>query len=120
MKKKPTYAQLKRKLDKVFSAYIRKRDAEMPCISCGKYVDSKDAGHYHSRRILSTRWDPINVNGQCRNCNRFLEGMKDDYRQGIIDKYGEMELLKLNDRAKIQVKLNAEDLNGKIKFWEAQ
>ncbi|MFK2167960.1 recombinase, partial [Bacteroides fragilis] len=55
VKKKP---DLKAKLDKVFSLYIRLRDSKpfnyrfFKCISCGeiKPFEQADCGHFHSRR----------------------------------------------------------------------
>lgn len=71
VKKKP---DLKAKLDKEFSLYIRLRDC-MPggafrCISCGqiKPFDQADCGHYFSRTHLATRFDEKNCHAECRHC----------------------------------------------------
>ena len=62
------------KLDKVFSAYIRLRDA-MPsgyfkCISCGqiKPFEQADCGHFFSRRHHSVRFDEDDCHAECRHC----------------------------------------------------
>lgn len=101
-KKKP---DLKTKLDRVFSLYIRKRDSKpfdgeyFQCISCRriKPYDQADCGHYINRSIMATRYDEINCNAQCRKCNRFTEGNIQDYRKGLIRKYGigRVEMLEL-------------------------
>lgn len=89
---------LKAKLDRVFSVYIRMRDADengyIRCISCGKAVHWKDAdaGHYVNRRHMSLRWDEKNVNAQCRSCNRFDEGNMLGYTEGLQRKYGSQVL----------------------------
>lgn len=57
-------------LDRVFSTMIRERDAELGCITCGR-TGQMDAGHFRPRGKLGTRWNPMNVNGQCLKCNRF-------------------------------------------------
>lgn len=57
-------------LDRVFSKMIRERDAELGCITCGR-TGQMDAGHFRPRGLMSTRWNPMNVNGQCLKCNRF-------------------------------------------------
>ena len=81
-------------LDRIFSEYIRRRDADengyIKCISCGHIVrwENSDAGHYYNRSINSLRYDEKNVNAQCRHCNRFLEGNIQGYRKGLIKKYG--------------------------------
>lgn len=85
---------LKEKLDRVFSEYIRRRDADengyIRCISCGKIVYWKDAdaGHFVNRRHMSLRYDEKNVNAQCRSCNRFDEGNPIGYAEGLKRKYG--------------------------------
>lgn len=92
VKKKPDY---KRKLDEVFSKYIRLRDC-MPngyfrCISCGqmKPFEQADAGHYFSRTHLSTRFDETNVNAECKYCNRFKADHLVGYRRNLIAKVGQ-------------------------------
>lgn len=75
-------------LDKVFSEFIRRRDAGV-CITCGKKQDWKrcDAGHYIRRGIMQFRWNERNVHAQCKKCNSWGEGEKDIYRQKLIQKY---------------------------------
>lgn len=83
------------KLDKVFSEFIRLRDANPQgvcfCVTCNRvfHWKSGDAGHYVQRDRLATRFDEKNVNAQCKYCNRFRSG--EQYQHGInIDKkYGE-------------------------------
>ena len=94
---------LTRKLDEIFSIFIRLRDSDSQgigkCISCGKLIHWKkaDNGHYIGRQHKATRWDEINCNLQCRHCNRFEEGFKVQYRIGLIQKYDlkTVELLEL-------------------------
>jgi len=83
-----------KKFDRIFSEYIRLRDADsngyIRCISCGKLIHWKeaDAGHYVNRKHMSLRFDEKNVNAQCRACNRFDEGNMMGYNRGLIKKYG--------------------------------
>ena len=85
---------LKDKLDRIFSTYIRLRDSDENgygrCISCNKIIHWKegDAGHAVNRRHLSLRYDEKNVNLQCRSCNRFDESNSIGYYNGLIKKYG--------------------------------
>ena len=87
---------------KVFSLFIRMRDADergyCRCISCSKVDNYKyfDAGHYiavGTDRAL--KYNEINVNAQCRSCNSFKSGNLISYRQGLIRKYGEDIVKKL-------------------------
>jgi hypothetical protein len=86
---------LQRKLDRIFSEYIRLRDTDENgygrCISCGKWIHWKegDAGHFCNRKHLSLRYDEKNVNLQCRSCNRFDEGNTIGYNRGLVEKYGD-------------------------------
>ena len=76
-----------------FNAYIRARDAGLPCISCGKPIPPGDycAGHYipaGSNSLL--RFDEHNVNGQHNtDCNKHRSGDQVRYRKGLLAKYGE-------------------------------
>ena len=88
-------ANLKDKLDRIFSEYIRLRDADANgycrCISCGAVHHWKevDCGHYVNRSHMATRYDERNCNAQCRKCNRFDEGNNIGYTKGLIAKYGD-------------------------------
>lgn len=81
-------------LDNIFSEYVRLRDADqygmIRCISCGKRVHWKqaDAGHYVGRGNMNLRYDGINVNAQCVDCNRFKSGNLKKYKRGLIVKHG--------------------------------
>ena len=99
-KKKP---DLKAKLDKVFSEYIRKRDTRngvFKCISCGRILpyEQADCGHYINRKHMTTRFDEMNCNAQCRSCNRFDEGNIQGYRRGLVAIYGEQQITLLEDK----------------------
>lgn len=82
------------KLDRIFSEYIRVRDANSNgycvCISCGRVDHYKlmDAGHFISRDKKATRFDARNVHAQCRNCNRFRSGEQFAHGLSIDKKYG--------------------------------
>ena len=83
-----TIPKLTSKAQKVFNAWIRNRDKELGCISCGAEVEH--AGHYFSVGHYSAlRFNEMNVNGQCLRCNNFLHGNLIRYRQGLVNKYGE-------------------------------
>jgi hypothetical protein len=64
--------QLKSEAQTIFNAYIRARDADLPCICCGKWnkTDANrggdfDAGHYRSRGSADhLRFNEMNVHKQ--------------------------------------------------------
>ena len=78
---------LVKKLDKVFSEYIRKRTADhngnVECFTCGKIDHWKkmQCGHFQSRKHYSTRWDENNCQVQCVGCNMFKGG--EQYKFGL-------------------------------------
>lgn len=116
---------LKAKLDKEFSLYIRLRDA-MPngffrCISCNeiKPFEQADCGHYINRQHMSTRFDEMNCNAQCRKCNRFMEGNIQGYRQGLIAKYGEQRVLLLEAKKNQTRKYSDFEYKELIKYYKA-
>jgi 5-methylcytosine-specific restriction endonuclease McrA len=61
-------AKAKRKLDKLWSQIIHKRDKS--CTFCGRDHGKMDANHIMSRRHNATRWDVRNGNLLCFNCHR--------------------------------------------------
>ena len=96
MAKKPTVSALKKKLDRIFSEYIRRRDADKhtgfaKCCSCPVRLPWKqmDAGHYISRKHNSTRYHEKNVHAQCRACNRYDEGNTSGYTLFLEGRYGQ-------------------------------
>ena len=98
----------KKKADKVFSKFIRNRDAEFggSCISCGKWFpyEQLDAGHFVSRNCIELRYNEQNVNAQCHYCNRFKSGEQARAGIGIDAKYGKgtsKKLLEAEDKYKI-------------------
>ena len=86
----------------VFNKYIRERDKGLGCISCGKHAHMMggsglggvwDAGHFRSvGSAPELRFEPKNVNGQCRSCNGFKGGMPKEYAYGIVERYGQERL----------------------------
>ena len=122
-RKSNSQSTLIRKLDKVFSLYIRLRDA-MPsgyvkCISCGqiKRFDDVDCGHFHSRRNMSTRYDEENCNAECRYCNRFSADHLIGYQRNLIQKIGQGHFDLLNVRAHSAKHYMDFELDGMIKHY---
>lgn len=83
--KKPTRSKLIKKLDVVFSKYIRLSNADKngycTCVTCNRKYHWKNiqAGHFMSRKHYSTRWEENNVKPQCVGCNMFKQGEQYKY-----------------------------------------
>lgn len=99
-----SYGYLDKKAGDAVKSYVRMRDYGKPCISCNgshKTTDSlrghmTDGGHYRSvGSAKHVRFHLLNINGQCVSCNRDLSGNCVEYRKGMILKYGEDRVLKL-------------------------
>jgi len=73
-----------------FNAWVRERDAELPCISCGRHHQGKyDAGYY--RTVGSNpalRFEPLNCHRQCSPCNTQLSGNIVNYRIALVKRIG--------------------------------
>jgi hypothetical protein len=88
---------MRKELDRVYSLYIRLRDAEVGgmtrCISCGKLLpfEKMQCGHYFSRYNLSTRWDERNCNAECAICNCNDPNHLIGYKKNLIRKIGQAE-----------------------------
>lgn len=81
-----------------FNAYIRERDAHLPCICCGLPLVAGvgdavggdfDCGHYRSvGSAPHLRFHERNAHGQRKKCNRWGAGRAVDYRLGLIERIG--------------------------------
>ncbi len=113
--KKVSRSKLVKKLDAVFSQYIRLKDSVdeiATCFTCGKKDHWKKLqnGHFQSRKHYATRWDEQNCQVQCAGCNvfrygeqflfakyldeRFYDGLSDElyYKSKQIVKYSNIEI----------------------------
>jgi hypothetical protein len=80
---------------RIFNAYIRFRDKDLPCICCGRFGGEWsrggiwDAGHYRSRGSAGhLRFNEANVHRQLKQCNNFGAGRHAEYRIGLIARIG--------------------------------
>lgn len=91
---------LKERAQKFFNAYIRKRDMQLLCISCGN-KPVQQAGHYMSAgKFNGLRFNEDNVHGQCIQCNYYLHGNLLNYRINLEKKIGKNRLDALELQAK--------------------
>ncbi len=90
-----TVPQLIAEADRAFCAYIRVRDAGLPCICCGGSAKSSsltggewDGGHYRSRGAAShLRYYEDNCHAQLKQCNRRAFDVA-GYRANLIGRIG--------------------------------
>lgn len=87
--KKKTISYYKKKLDEVFSKYIRYRDKGQ-CFTCPHKAHPKkmQCGHFVPRQYLKTRYDEKNCHCQCMACNIYHGGQGPTYAVRLDEKYG--------------------------------
>lgn len=85
-----TRSQWMKEAQIAFNAFIRERDHNEPCISCGRYHTGQyHAGHY--RTVGShpeLRFDERNCHKQCAPCNNHKSGNIVEYRINLVRKLG--------------------------------
>ena len=85
---------------------VRERDANKPCISCGKKMEEWElnAGHFHSRnQCPKLRYDLDNIHGQCAGCNsKMTEDPKipANYRKNLLERIGAERVARLDLKRK--------------------
>ena len=83
-------SELAREAQAAFNTWVRLRDADKPCISCGRHHE----GQYHAGHYLSVgarpelRYEPLNVWKQCAPCNTHLSGNAVLFRQALVREIG--------------------------------
>lgn len=119
-KKKLSRSKIVKKLDNVFSQYIRlsnSKNGNCTCITCGKVGDWKNggmqAGHFMSRKHYSTRWDERNVKPQCVGCNMFKAG--EQYKFSL--KLGQQLSEELLEESRKIRKFTSDELEEMIKHY---
>ena len=79
-----------REAQTAFNAFIRERDKNEPCISCGRHHNGQyHAGHYRSVGACpELRFCELNVHKQCSVCNNHKSGNIVEYRINLVKKIG--------------------------------
>ena len=82
---------------KTFNTYIRMRDKDLPCISCG----TTNPIQYHASHYIAVgkckhlRFNLWNVHKSCSVCNSWKSGNLMEYRPRLIEKIGLDKVLHL-------------------------
>lgn len=124
----PSIASLVRKLDDVFSLYIRLRDSKpygykaFRCISCGqiKPFDQMDCGHFIGRMHMATRFDEENCHGECRMDNRFSPDHMIYYQRNLEKLIGREKLDLLIARGRATKKWTAWELKILLTYYQGE
>lgn len=79
-----------RETQAAFNEWIRERDRDLPCISCGRHHQGQwHAGHYRTVGANpELRFNPLNVHKQCAPCNNHKSGDIVNYRINLVERIG--------------------------------
>jgi hypothetical protein len=104
----------------VFNKWVRLRDKDKGCISCGNPLGAKyDAGHFWSAGGHSAvRFHPKNVHAQCVACNQHKHGNLIAYREALINKIGLESYAWLESFAHDTKKWDKEELKEIISLYK--
>lgn len=111
--------KLVKKLDTVFSMYIRKRD-KYRCIVCGatREIRTIQCGHLFSRVANSTRFDEANAHAQCSGCNLRHEHDPEPYRRAWLAKHSQDEYDRVYAKWSNPTKFTISDLEIMIELYQ--
>ena len=125
MEKKPKRSVLIKKLDTIFSQYIRRRYAIndiSECYTCNakNIYKKQQAGHFASRRHYSTRWNEFNVQVQCYSCNICNQGLQFEFGKRLCLQYGDNFAEDLMIESKKIVKFTESNLIEMIEYYNSK
>jgi hypothetical protein len=109
-----------RKLDKVFSEWVRRsaadHDGYAECFTCRKRLPWKEMhnGHFALRQHKATRWEPLNAHPQCAYCNNYRAGEQYEYGKRLDEVYGPGTADSLMAASRKPVKWTARELQAEI------
>ena len=113
-----------KKLDKVFSIWIRSKDADhtgqVECYTCGVSKNWKyeiDAGHFMGRGKYATRWNELNVKCQCKKCNGFRSGEQYLFSKHLDVEYGKGTADDIVFLSNQPARFTNDELLEKIKYY---
>lgn len=97
-----TLSDYEREAKDVFQRWVRLRDKGLPCISCdnGSPTDWSGGHYFPAGQYSGMIFDERNCHAQCNShCNRYLSGNLVNYRMGLVNRYGEEFVKKLESDA---------------------
>lgn len=114
-----TLSQLKSSAQRLVNKYVRYRDRNLPCISCGKRANKYEAGHYIAQGSCGAlRFHLDNINNQCGQCNRWKSGNLIEYRIALIKKIGKERVEFLEEHRHDTQKWTREELETLISTFK--
>jgi hypothetical protein len=126
MPRKITRRNLVKKLDAIFSEYIRRKHSDkngiVKCYTCNKKAywkgEGMQNGHFISRYSRILRWDENNCRPQCYACNCMRYGQNYIFAMNLNKEFGYDIASDLLRKSKQIVKLSNEDLISLINKYK--
>lgn len=117
-----THSDYIKMLQVVFNTWIRKRDAELPCISCGTQKDVEyAAGHFYPTTYQYLRFNEDNVHKQCnKSCNMMKRANLLEYRPALIKKIGVERVEVLDRNRHLNLDLSIPEIKDLIKQYKTK
>lgn len=117
-----TASQWKNELQVIFNRWIRLRDRGKNCVSCLRPLgDRFDAGHYYAvGNYPGLRFDPLNVHGQCVECNKYNGGNLHEYRENLFNRIGPENVEYLDQNRNKLKKISIPEIQELIRFYKDQ
>lgn len=119
--KQVALSTLRNKLDRVFSEFIRRRDADSNgmgrCFTCNRWA-LLECSHFIPRQHTSVRWNELNAAGACSYCNRWGHGEQALFLIALEKKYGRPTVDALMELKHITAKFSRDDLNAMIEGFK--
>ena len=114
-----THSDWLKELQTVFNRYIRLRDKDKGCVSCGKQLKGKyDAGHLFSVGAFpNLRFDEFNVHAQCTFCNMHQHGNISEYMIRLPKRIGQEQFDLLLERRNVSNKLTIPEIIEKKEYY---
>ena len=107
-------------LQVVFNTFIRMRDKDLPCITCGTSKNIEyAAGHFYPTTYQYLRFNEDNVHLQCnKSCNMMKRGNLLEYRPALIKKIGIERVEILDNTRHLELQISIPELKEKIKEYK--
>lgn len=104
-----------------FNKYIRMRDKDKPCISCGRGLNKHNthASHFYSVGAYpNLRFNEDNVHASCDHCNLHLHGNIAEYSLRLPDRIGLDKFNKLKEIRNKSANYTTEDIKEIVKKYK--
>lgn len=126
IKPKSDLKKLEDKLWDIFSIYVRLRDSDKQgigkCFTCGRIIHwtKGDCGHGIPRQHKATKFNEMNNHLQCKKCNGFEGGKREDYKTEMNKRYGPQTWEKMKIASRQTVHWGAFIIQNNIDYYSEQ